>query len=224
MVLSRPLQRVKVAPPSQAPSRHLPLRLSGGGGGAEEKQDFILIQVGKHDVGTALRIGAQGVQFLGHPLDGLAVRARQDPHLPDGSDVDVEQVGQAAHFDGLVLQDCSDQLSDRDDAVLLSPDVQAEPDDVHALLLEGLGQGLPLLDEKELHERSPVRQDGGVKDVAVGQEGAGSAPLLFGVPAQVEQMLFQRAFQVSGPGGQVEYLQEPIGEDGGSRQQVAEHF
>ena len=84
-------------------SRHLPLRLSGGGGGAEEKQDFILIQVGKHDVGTALRIGAQGVQFLGHPLDGLAVRARQDPHLPDGSDVDVKQVGQAAHFDGLVL-------------------------------------------------------------------------------------------------------------------------
>ena len=60
--------------------------------------------------------------------------------------------------------------------------------------------------------------------MAVGQEGAGRAPLLFGVPAQVEQMLFQRAFQVSGPGGQVEYLQEPIGEDGGSGQQVAEHF
>ena len=92
--------------------------------------------------------GAQRRQLLGHPLDGLAVRARQDPHLPDGGDVDVEQVSQAAHFDGLVLQDRPDQLSDRDDAVLLSQMFEAEPDDVHALLLEGLGQGLPLLDEE----------------------------------------------------------------------------
>lgn len=58
----------------------------------------------------------------------------------------------------------------------------------------------------------------------LGRKGQVVLPLLFGVSAQVEQMLFQRAFQVSGPGGQVEYLQEPIGEDGGSGQQVAEHF
>ena len=85
----------------------------------------------------------------------------------------------------------SDQLPDGDDAVLLPPDVQTQPDDVHTLLLQRLGQGLPLLDEEELHELSPVGQDGGVEDVAVGQEGAGGAPRLLGAAAQVGEVVFQ---------------------------------
>ena len=132
------------------------------------------------------------------------IHAAQHPQLMYRGNVHMKDLRQTAHFQRLVLQDRPQQFMDRHSAMLLSPDIDADPHDIRRLLHQRSPQRRADLDQRQTERLRQVRADRNTGHFRIRKEGAGHAGLLSRKRQTAFYPLPDRILHAAGPGRKIQ--------------------